>query len=283
MINNPSSSDIPSLKTMWKLCFPADSAQFIDFYFERIFKANQSLALWENGMLVAFLQILPYQIKIGDKIHNAGYISGAMTHPDRRKKGYMQQLLLAVFEEMKKGNYVFTFLIPQEKWLFDFYAKYGYKKAFPVTAETANLVNINVDSKTVEVYSNFENLPLDEIYHLYSNFLFQKENVVLKTKEQFCFILEDLFLSEGCVFYLKENGIAFVVKDESAILIKEIFYTTNNCKQFLLSAIGKKFHVNKMTIRNAQSDSHLYGMIKVLDKSYTEIPPKNIYMSMMLN
>jgi len=265
---------------MWKLCFPADSAQFIDFYFERIFKINQSLALWEGGMLVAFLQIIPYQIKIGDKIHDAGYISGAMTRPDHRKKGYMQQLLFAAFEEMKKKNYAYTFLIPQEDRLFDFYAKYGYEKAFPVTAETINLANINVESENVEVYSDFENLPLDEIYHLYSDFLFQKENVVLKTKEQFCFILEDLFLSKGYVFYLKENGIAFVVKDESAILVKELSYATNNGKQLLLSAIGKNFHANKMTIRNAPSDSHLYGMIKVLDKS---IISENIYMSMMLN
>jgi len=276
----------PKLIEMWKLCFE-DSDEFVQFYFDKVYQDNNTLVLLaDNSIPVASLQILPYQIKIGEKIYNAGYISGAMTHPEHRKKGYMAQLLKAAAKQMKKQGFIFSFLIPQEEWLFDFYVKYGYEKAFPMTTENVNPANIHAESERVEVYADFENLPLEQIYHLYSGFLTQKENVVLKTKEQFCFILEDLFIDEGYIFYLKENGIAFVVEDEdesNAIFIKEILYTSNNCKQFLLSVIGKFFQTNKLTIENTQpsENSNLYGMIKVLDKSYAKIIPENIYMNTM--
>ena len=277
----------PKLMEMWKLCF-GDSDEFIRLYYDKVYQDNNTLvSLSDKGFPVASLQILPYQIKIGEKICNAGYISGAMTHPEHRKKGYMQQLLHAAFEIMTKQGYAFTFLIPQEEWLFDFYAKYGYEKAFPMTIETVNLTSIDKeskDTKDIEVYSGFESLPLEEIYHLYSGFLLQKKNIVLKTKEQFRLILEDLFIDEGHIFYLKENGIALVVEDEdNAVLIKEMFYTTTNYKQLLLTVTGKFFQTNKVTIRNTQpgENSHLYGMIKVLDKSYAKIIPENIYMNMM--
>jgi len=278
----------PKLIEMWKLCF-GDSDEFVQFYFDKVYQNNNTLVLLlDNSIPVASMQILPYQIKIGEKTHNAGYISGAMTHPEHRKKGYMAQLLKAAAEQMKKQGFTFSFLIPQEEWLFDFYAKYGYEKAFPMATETFNLTSVNVESGNVEVYADFENLPLEQIYHLYSGFLIQKENVVLKTREQFCLILEDLFLDEGYIFYLKENGIAFVVEDEeesNTVFIKEILYTTNDCKQLLLSTIGKFFQTNEVTIRNTQPDenSHLYGMIKVLDKSDTKIIPENIYMNTVLN
>ena len=278
----------PKLVEMWKLCF-GDSDEFIRFYFDKVYQDNNTLVLLsDNSILVASLQILPYQIKIGEKMHNAGYISGAMTHPEHRKKGYMAQLLKAAAEQMKKQGFTFLFLIPQEEWLFDFYAKYGYEKAFPLTTETVHPENIHAESEHVEVYADFENLPLEQIYHLYSDFLVQKENVVLKTKEQFCLMLENLFIDEGCIFYLKENGIALVVEDEdenNAVFIEEILYTTNDCKQLLLSAIGKFFQTNEVTVRNTQPDenSYLYGMIKILDKSYAKIIPENIYMNTVLN
>ena len=278
----------PKLIEMWKLCF-GDSDEFVQFYFDKIYCDDNTLVLFpdNNNSPAASLQILPYQIKIGEKTHNAGYISGAMTHPEHRKKGYMAQLLNAAFEIMTKQGFTFSFLIPQEEWLFDFYANYGYEKAFPMATETFNLTSVNVESGNVEVYSNFENLPLEQIYHLYSGFLIQKENVVLKMREQFHLILEDLFIDEGYVFYLKGNSIAFVVEDDESniVFIKEILYTTDNCKQLLLSVIGKFFQTNKVTIRNTQpgENSHLYGMIKVLDKSDAKIIPENIYMNTVLN
>jgi predicted acetyltransferase len=117
----------PALKEMWKQCFPADSESFIHFYFDKICRNEETLVFLENERPVASLQMIPYQIKTGDEMHEAGYLSGVMTHPDYRKRGYMERLLNASFDEMVKKDYDYAFLIPQEKNLVDMYLKYGFR------------------------------------------------------------------------------------------------------------------------------------------------------------
>jgi len=131
---------LPALKEMWKLCFPADSDNFIRFYFDEIYRNEESLVFLENEQPAAFLQMIPYRIKAGDEMHEAGYLSGVMTHPDYRKKGYMAGLLNASFDEMVKKNYDYAFLIPQEKSLVDMYAKYGFRLCEPSRQPPENQV-----------------------------------------------------------------------------------------------------------------------------------------------
>ena len=283
MITHPSPSDITVLKTMWKLCFPTDTDDFIHFYFNEVYNSDEFLVLYQENILVASLQIVPYRIKIGENGYDAGYISGAMTHPEHRKKGYMQQLLGAAFEEMQMLGFTFSFLIPQENWLFDFYEKYDYQKAFPQSYHVIDLGDNDLLSD-VEIFSDFKESYLNEIYFLYLQFLNQKKNVVLKTKTQFELILKDLYISEGRLFYLKDKGIALVSPAENEIIIKEFFYTEENVKSVLLGAVKSEFKINKVMISDESNREPEYsGMIKVLDSSkYSKTIP-DVYMNMMLD
>lgn len=127
MIRQANDTDKAALMQMWKCCFPEDTDYFIHFYFDNVYKSGETLVYEENGRQAASLQMIPYQLKIGDSFSSGGYISGAMTHPDYRKKGYMTQLLQASFDEMIKKGYDYTFLIPQEKWLIPVYEKNGFQ------------------------------------------------------------------------------------------------------------------------------------------------------------
>ena len=131
MIRQGQDTDKETLKSLWKMCFPADSEKFIRLYFNKVYENDETLVYIENELPVASLQMIPYQIKAGDDLYMGGYISGAMTHPDYRKKGYMAQLLSASFDEMTKKEYDYTFLIPQEKHIVKFYEKYGFRLLEP--------------------------------------------------------------------------------------------------------------------------------------------------------
>jgi GNAT superfamily N-acetyltransferase len=91
-----------------------------------VYKNEETLLCEENGQPVTSLQMIPYQLKIDDSVAWGGYLSGVMTHPDYRKKGYMAQLMHASFDEMIKKKYDYTFLIPEEKWLVKVYEKFGF-------------------------------------------------------------------------------------------------------------------------------------------------------------
>ena len=131
MIRQGKNTDKETLMRLWKYCFPQDTDFFIRFYFDSVYANEETLVYEENNQPVASLQMIPYQIKIADSFLRGGYISGVMTHPHYRKKGYMAQLLYASFDEMIKKGYDYTFLIPQEKWLIRMYEKYGFRHCEP--------------------------------------------------------------------------------------------------------------------------------------------------------
>jgi GNAT superfamily N-acetyltransferase len=130
----------PTLKSLWKLCFPKDTDTFITFYFDEIYQNDQTLIYLEDNQPVAALQMIPYSLQIGDEIRQGGYLSGIMTHPAYRKRGYMDQLLRFSFDEMSKKGYDYTFLIPQEKELAAMYVNYGFRLCDPSLQPPENKV-----------------------------------------------------------------------------------------------------------------------------------------------
>ena len=147
----------PYLKILWKRCFPKDTDSFIDFYYDKIYKDEETLVGLKNDQPVAALQIIPYSIQMGHQIRPGGYLSGIMTHPDYRKQGYMDKLLHAAFDEMAKNRYDYAFLIPQEKGLVDMYAKYGFRLCNPNPQPPENRV-----LKTPEQWAFIQQLFFDE-------------------------------------------------------------------------------------------------------------------------
>ena len=172
MIRQGQDTDKKTLMELWKLCFPQDSERFIRFYFDKVYENDETLVYIEDGQPVASLQMIPYQIKSGDNLSWGGYISGAMTHPDYRKNGFMAKLLNTSFEEMIKKGFDYTFLIPQGKWLIQVYEKYGFRlcepsnyppenKVLKSPKQWANIRQVFFDENAVWL----ENEPVLEIEH----------------------------------------------------------------------------------------------------------------------
>ncbi|MCL1937006.1 MAG: GNAT family N-acetyltransferase [Candidatus Azobacteroides sp.] len=257
------------LKEMWKQCFPADSESFIRFYFDEIYRKEEALVFLENEKPAAFLHIIPYQIKTGDGMHHGGYLSGVMTHPNHRKKGYMEKLLSASFERMQTKGYDYVILIPQEEWLLRFYAKYGFR-TLRSPSPSASPSQPSVFSSSFSILRS-----PSSIYPLYLRFIEKKENTVVKTEQQFALIFRD-FLSEQGVAFASEEGMAFTLKKESRIVLKEIFYTYDAVRSELLTTIRNYYHLDEIVFPNENK-----GMIKCLNPSVPNI--SNLYMGMMLD
>ena len=147
----------PDLKNLWKLCFPEDTDRFIDFYYDKIYKDDETLVCFKDDQLVAALQIIPYFIKAGRNLRMAGYLSGIMTHPNYRKQGFMNKLLQVTFEQMAEKYYDYAFLIPQEKGLVEMYAKYGFRLCEPNPNPPVNIV-----LKNQTQWSHIQQLLFDE-------------------------------------------------------------------------------------------------------------------------
>lgn len=276
---------IPDLKILWKKCFPKDSDAFIDSYYQYVYKDNETLLCLVDDKPVAALQIVPYPIKTGGNISLAGYISGAMTDPDFRRKGYMAELLNASFTKMAKLHCHYTFLIPQEEWLFGFYEQFGYVKAFPHSIEEIIIPGDYpptglLRDKEVRKYTHFEEININDFFVVYSRFLMEQKNVILKTKQQLAIMLNVLFMDGGALF-VNDWGCAFVLQQNERVIIKEAFYFDTEIQSGFIQAIKEYYETSRLYQEYYNKPGTPFrGMIRNLQD--TSPAPSDIYMSQML-
>lgn len=190
----------PQIYEMWKICFD-DTEAFVDLYFSEKFKNENTLVYLENGKAAASLQISSYQFSFFGAEIPIAYISGACTLPEYRKKGYMGKLLTEAFELMQKRNIPLSLLIPAEKWLYDYYSKYGYEKVFDGDKDE------QIDLKKIIEKSKGD---LDAAYNYFDAMYRNKDFCVQKTKADFECIVKDAELDK---FPIKTNlsGMARVI------------------------------------------------------------------------
>lgn len=111
-------------RTLWELSFPTDSAEFLDFYFSRVAKAeNTYIEYNEAGEAIAHIGIQRYGHGIDEDLKLA-YVAGACTRPEARGKGIMQALMHRVITiERGKGTSALI-LIPADEGLRKYYNKH---------------------------------------------------------------------------------------------------------------------------------------------------------------
>ncbi|MDR1562879.1 MAG: GNAT family N-acetyltransferase [Dysgonamonadaceae bacterium] len=127
---------MPAQKDMWKQCFPDDEDEFVEFYFREVYSRNNTLVYLKGKEPVAALQMIPFTLNSNGKTYTASYLSGVMTRPDSRRKGYISKLILRSLKIMSRRGCAYSILMPQELWLFDFYKQFGFKTCEDVESNT---------------------------------------------------------------------------------------------------------------------------------------------------
>lgn len=123
-------SDIPRLKELWKICF-GDEDSYIDFYFEKKFKREETLLSLCNEEIAAMLTMIPTNIVMADNgIIKASMIYAVATHPEFRGQGLSFKLMEQSNEYLLNNNVDASILTPATESLFKFYSRQGYRAGF---------------------------------------------------------------------------------------------------------------------------------------------------------
>lgn len=107
---------------IWKAIFQDDEA-FMQLFFSTLYH-DQNTLLVQNaaiGTANAHLQFLPYNLCVNDRLYRSYYVCGVATRPEMRSRGLAKQLLRAAHYQMWLNGATFSFLIPQENWLYEYY------------------------------------------------------------------------------------------------------------------------------------------------------------------
>lgn len=197
-IKMPRDEDTEKIKRLWKTCF-GDSDSYINLFFEKIYKRNLSLAVYENGELVSFMMSIPKTLYINGGRTKAAYFGGVCTSPDYRHKGYAAEMINTASE----GGGL-CYLIP---FRCDFYRKLGFRLKSYLTVlegDTKELLPYKTDYKEkesfVEIYNAFCcGRPFYEV---------RDENVFSLTRGFVRLYGGDAFCTEnGYMFYSQKDGV----------------------------------------------------------------------------
>lgn len=271
MIRFAAENDIPAIRALFELCFPDDSG-FNEYFFAHLFLPERTLLYEQDGALCAMAQMLPYTLSTGE----ATYIYGACTHPDHRRKRLMARLLEYSFEEDRRRGRVGSFLIPQEAWLFDFYAPFGYRPVFTLNSRKiargqAPFADLRPLSGVTEAAALYDRRTADEPLR------------VLRTSDDWRAQL-DLFSALGAgAFGLYENdrltAYAFVWHGEDGGLFAQELLAEDGARaETLCQALLSRF--DKETISyGAPGGAQWLGCFK----PYEETAPTRGYINLMLN
>lgn len=137
-IGYPKKEDRERIRFLWKYCF-GDSDTFLDYFFEKYYKEENTPCIIEDGKIVSDLMIFPHSIMNNGKEIKAAYIAGVVTDPIYRGSGKITALISYLEERLRNEGYDAYFLIP---FNFSFYRKYGLECASYLFEYSGDILSI---------------------------------------------------------------------------------------------------------------------------------------------
>lgn len=115
-------------RQLWEECFPDDTQVFLDFYFSRVAKAEDTyLYCGVEGDALGHIGVLRYTCRMpSGETYRLAYISGACTAERARRIGVMQRLMARVRETERELGTDALILIPASEELRYYYRRHFY-------------------------------------------------------------------------------------------------------------------------------------------------------------
>lgn len=256
---------------LWRTCFN-DTKEFIRLYFSRKYSDENTVAEFFHGNLVSALQMLPYTMSWNGSVVPISYVSGAATLPQFHNMGKMRQVLTEAFLRMYDQKFLFSILIPQEDWLYDYYARKGYAAVCRRTTTEYLPVGAKIHP-SVEILTSLPDKRIREAIHdCLSRMMLQRAVCVQHDMEDVDIIIRDHFLSEGRLYLHRENrainGVAFVLPDyPSDFRVSELLYDTPATRTALLETIAAQEGCATIpcTIPPIKGHSLRHGMLRIIN------------------
>ena len=216
MIINPGYNMVYALKNLWKEGFQ-ENDEYIDFFFSKRFKPENTFAYIESGLPVSMASVLDASIYYKGAFLPTGYIYGVTTLSQFRGKGFSS----AIIEHIKK-IYPTAFLVPAAKDLFGFYEKRGFRPVFSLTEYKLHAADLDIPSI---------NLKRDEVFpDEYKNIRdshFLKNGYICWDTEAIAYALEENSFLGGYALKVnmndkkKTNGIILYRKQGDQLFVSE--------------------------------------------------------------
>ncbi len=221
-------------RRLWQLCF-GDSDEFLDRYFDRLYREEDVLLAEEGSKAIGHLQFPQLALSLGEEILPAGYVVAVCTHPDHRGNGIMRPLLHEALRREKARGDVVSVLLPAEEWLHRYYTSVGGYAPVVNRVRSRRLEDALREEDPAVTASSL----VDYLLKVEAS---QQEPSLLHSRAFWEVITEDFEREEDLAFQIHRtesgliDGALFLVKGESELLVQAL-YGTKPVREALLTEV----------------------------------------------
>ncbi|WP_297433332.1 GNAT family N-acetyltransferase [uncultured Cetobacterium sp.] len=241
------------LKMLWKDLFN-DESDYISWYFDNIYKEEDTKIFLENKEIYGMLFENRYHLSVDNQRFMGRYLVGIGVAPEKRGEGVMKELLLKSLKEAYDFGEEFIYLTPIDKKI---YERFGftyisslskYELSFSALCDFKK--EYKIEKIQDENYNQNILIKLSEFYRGVSEEYYVK---VAREKEDYKKILSEVFCEDGIVYISyditgKINGYMSLTKSEN-IYVKELLFKDKDSLEGLLSILyGYKDYYKKIEI-----------------------------------
>lgn len=241
------------LKMLWKDLFN-DESDYISWYFDNIYKDEDTKIFLENKEIYGMLFENRYHLSVDNQRFMGRYLVGIGVAPEKRGEGVMKELLLKSLKEAYDFGEEFIYLTPIDKKI---YERFGFAYISSLSKYELNfsaLCDFKKEYKIEKIQDENYNqnilIKLSEFYREVSEEYYVK---VAREKEDYKKILSEVFCEDGIVYISyditgKINGYMSLTKSEN-IYVKELLFKDKDSLEGLLSILyGYKDYYKKIEI-----------------------------------
>lgn len=142
---------------VWKKCFGEDDPSIYTFL-SRYYFNHCTMLEKVDGHVVSTVFMIPCQTQFG----LAAYLYGIATLPEYQRQGISGRLIRQMLEKCRDNGAVFSFLIPADDKLKEYYAKFGYMNTLTNAVFESDMDLGTGDTKKDRIMV----LPFDEIFQI---------------------------------------------------------------------------------------------------------------------
>ena len=201
----------PQIKQLWHDCF-GDTDPYLSWYFDNIYKDENTVVAEENGVLLGAAQIRPHRIFLHGETYNCGYVCGVCTQPQARGRKIGSLIMSEIAKVSQKRGNEFNVLVPI---IDEFYEKNGFVRCFDRTEYFFDIKDI----QRFSLENSHKTATKDDakrLIDIYNTFASGYDCYMLRSEEYFSQLVDQyiacgggcvIFASGGYILFYPEKGI----------------------------------------------------------------------------
>ncbi|MEG0238947.1 GNAT family N-acetyltransferase [Anaerorhabdus sp.] len=266
MIKKVESGQTNTIKKMWYQCFPQEEEKYIEYYFDEIYKPENTVILIENGIVQSSLQRIPHEMMFNNRVIRTSMIVGVATLPQYQKQGNMKKLMQVAIDEIEHQELI-TCIQAYNPAL---YEPYGFKMVYNHKETTFTRNHVQKISNEGCSY----NVSSEDMLQLYATFVKRFNGYYIRDVKNFNQMKKESAAQGGKILgYYNEKGhlqaYAVCLFTNKEVVMEECIYLNSLALTKLINLALQIRGIVKVHTSEVEDLRILYPGVEVKDYGFT--------------